>query len=107
MAQEYKIDIQDESSVREWQQRAQALNERAAQTVREAADALNEFKNTAEGNVFEEVCKYSDGVISGMTKVLDGMNELLTVVNKVMETVKSTITDLVGGVGSVISSVLG
>jgi len=107
MEQGYQLNVQDESSVREWQQRAQALNERAAQTVREAAEALNEFKDTAEGNVFEEVCKYSDGVISGMTKVLDGMNEILTAVHKLMETVKSTITDLVGGVGGVISKVLG
>lgn len=107
MAQDYGLNIQDEASVREWMSRAEALNERAAQTVNEAAQALEEFKETAEGNVFEQVCEYGGNVISGMTKVLEGMNEILTAVNSIMEKAKTVLKDLVDGVGNVVSSVLG
>ena len=45
---------------------------------------LEEFKDTAEGNVFEQVCMYSNQVISGMTQVMQGMNEILSVVDKMV-----------------------
>lgn len=103
----YTFDVQDTSSVNAWKEAVERLNERAAKVVNEAAQLLQEFSQTAEGNIFEEVCKYSDGVISGMIKVLEGMNEILTAVNKLMTDIKGAIKDLVGGVGSTVSKVLG
>lgn len=104
---DYQLNVQDTASVEAWKDRVNALNQRADQAIREAADALREFKDTAEGNVFEEVCKYGEGVVTGMTKVLEGMNEILTAVNKIMETVKSKAQELVSGVVDVIGKVLG
>lgn len=107
MAENYTLNVQDTASVEAWKEKANDLNQRAARAVQEAGQALNEFKDTAEGNVFEEVCKYSDSVISGMTKVLEGMNEILTAVNSIMDKIRQTMQDLVGGVGDLVGSVFG
>ena len=49
MAESYVIDVQDSASVDSWKSEVQALNEKTAQVVKEAANALAEFKDTAEG----------------------------------------------------------
>lgn len=107
MAENYTMNVQDTASVEAWKEKANDLNQRASITVREAGQALNEFKETAEGNVFEEVCRYSDGMISGMVKVLDGMNEILTVVNSIMEKILNLGRELANGVVDAVGSILG
>jgi len=103
----YNFDVQDKAAVQAWKDQAERLNERAAKVVNEAAEVLKEFQQTAEGNVFEKVCEYGEGVITGMTKVLEGMNEILSAVNKLMETILAKIQELVGGVQDKSARVLG
>lgn len=107
MASNYSLDVKDTASVESWKSEVQRLNERTEQTVREAGNALNEFRSTAEGNVFEQVCGYSDQIISGTTKVLQGMTEILNAVNDFMNMVKSKGAELVQGVAGVIGKVFG
>lgn len=103
----YQFDIKDQASVNEWKARAEKLNAEADRITREAAQALQDFGKTAEGNVFEEVVKYSDGVITGMTDILKGMNEILTVVNSIMEKILNFGKGLVDGMTSVANAILG
>ena len=56
MAGSFELNVQDSGSVQAWKERAQALNENAERTIREASQVLTEFKDTAEGNIFEQVC---------------------------------------------------
>lgn len=107
MANNYTLDVKDTASVETWKKEVQALNERTEQTVREAGQALEEFRSTAEGNVFERVCDYSGQVISGTTKVLQGMTEILNAVNEFMNMLKSKGAELVQGVAGVVSKVFG
>lgn len=91
------LNIQEQASVKAWQMAVQKLNERAAKVVKEAQDALAEFKNSAVGQVFDKVVEYSGAVISGMTKILEGMNQILETVNKLMNSVINKIKELVTG----------
>ncbi len=77
MANNYVLDVQDSASVDSWKREVQTLNEKTEQVVKEAGQALDEFKGTAEGNVFEEVCKLSSQIITGTSEVMKGMTELL------------------------------
>lgn len=103
----YSLNVQDQASVNEWKARAQKLNEQAERTIREAAQALEEFKDTAEGNVFEQVCTYSNQVISGMTQVMQGMNEILSAVDKMVNMIMEKGKELVDGVIDVVGKVFG
>lgn len=103
----YSLNVQDRASVEDWKQRAQKLNEAAERTIREAAQALDEFKDTAEGNVFEQVCQYSGQVISGMTQVMQGMNEILNAVDKMINMLVEKGKELVDGVIGVVGKVFG
>lgn len=103
----YSLNVQDQASVNDWKARAQKLNEQAERTIREAAQALEEFKDTAEGNVFEQVCMYSNQVISGMTQVMQGMNEILSVVDKMVNMILEKGKELVDGVIDVVGKVFG
>ncbi len=103
----YSLNVQDQASVNDWKARAQKLNEQAERTIREAAQALEEFKDTAEGNVFEQVCTYSNQVINGMTQVMQGMNEILTAVDKMINMVLEKGKELVDGVIDVVGKVFG
>ena len=107
MADNYTLNVQDTASVEAWKARAQELNERAQRAVNEAAQALNEFKDTAEGNVFEQVCSYSNDIIGGMTNIIKGMNEILTAVNSLMDLIRSKSQELLEGVAGVVSKVFG
>lgn len=107
MAEQFVYDVMETASVEEWKSRAEALNQEADQAVREAAEALKEFQSTAEGNIFEEVCTYGEGVITGMTDVLRGMNEILGAVNKIVEALKARIESLAGGVRDTKSALIG
>ena len=40
----YTLDVQDSASVESWKREVQLLNERTEKTVKEAAQALQEFK---------------------------------------------------------------
>lgn len=103
----YSLNVQDQASVNDWKARAQKLNEQAERTIREAAQALEEFKDTAEGNVFEQVCTYSNQVIDGMTQVMQGMNEILVAVDKMINMVLEKGKELVDGVIDVVGKVFG
>lgn len=103
----YSLNVQDQASVNAWKERAQKLNENAERTIREAAQALEEFKDTAEGNVFEQVCSYSGQVISGMTQVMQGMNEILSAVDKMINMIMQKGKELVDGVIDVVGKVFG
>lgn len=107
MAENYSLNIQDTASVEEWKSRAEQLNRDADAAVKDAAQALTEFKTMAEGNIFEEVCTYGDGIITGMTDILKGMDEILSAVNKIMEDVKAKIAELAGGVRDTKSTLIG
>lgn len=101
----YTLDVQDSASVDSWKRDVQALNERTEKTVRDAAQALAEFKQTAEGNVFDEICTLSDQIISGTTEVMKGMTELLNAVTKLVDTVKNLGKELVSGVAGVVGKI--
>lgn len=103
----YSLNVQDQASVNDWKARAQKLNEEAERTIREAAQALDEFKDTAEGNVFEQVCSYSGQVINGMTQVMQGMNEILNAVDKMVNMLIEKGKELVDGVIGVVGKVFG
>jgi len=107
MANNYSLDVQNTASVESWKQEVQRLNERTEQVVREAGQALEEFRTTAEGNVFEQVCNYSSQVISGTTKVLQGMTEILNAVNDLVNMIKNKGAELVQGVAGVVGKVFG
>jgi len=107
MADWTALNVQDQASVNQWKQRAETLNQQAVKLVKEAGEALKEFKNSAEGQIFDEVVTYSSGVIDGMGKVLEGMNKILETVNKLVDSAKQKIGELVGDVKSVASKVLG
>jgi len=100
------FNVQDESSVRAWKARAEALNQKAQQLINESMNALNEFKVTAEGQIFEKVVEYSNKVIVGMTKVLEGMNMILDVVSNIVNEVKNKIADIVEDVGGVMKRIV-
>ena len=104
---DWSSNVQDQASVEAWKQRAADLNERAAIIVKEAGLALEEFKSSAEGQIFDQVVVYSSGVIAGTATVLQGMNQILETVNKLVASVKQTIGELVSDVKSVASKVLG
>lgn len=101
------FNIQDKASVEAWKDRAQTLNEKAAQVVREAAEVLEAFRDTAEGQIFEQVVTYSNDVIQGMKKVFEGMNQVLEVVNSLMESAMRVIQELVTGVKTTGNKVVG
>jgi len=103
MAANYVLDVQDNASVESWKAGVQKLNEETERVVKEAGQALEEFRQTAEGNVFEEVCKLSGEIISGTTEVMKGMTELLNAVTKFVDLVKSKGRDLAQGVVGVVS----
>lgn len=107
MAENYVIDVQDSASVESWKSEVQALNEKTAQVVKEAAQALEEFKQTAEGNVFENICDLGAQIISGTTEVMKGMTELLNAVTKLVDTVKNLGKDLVQGVVGAVGKIFG
>lgn len=107
MAENYVLDVQDSASVDSWKAEVQALNERTEQTVKEAAQALAEFKDTAEGNVFESICDLSGQIISGTNEVLKGMTELLNAVTKLVDTVKNVGKELVQGVVGAVGKLFG
>ena len=67
------------------------------EVVKEAQDALAEFKNSAVGQIFDKVVEYSSAVITGMTEILKGMNRILETVNKLMNDVMNKIKELVTG----------
>ena len=98
MSAGYGFDVKDEASARAWKEKVQRLNDQTERTVREAAQVLAEFKSTAEGNVFEQVCTYSDNVITGLTEVMRGMNKILSAVDGVINMVKEKGKELVDGV---------
>ncbi len=103
----YSLNVQDQASVNAWKERAQKLNEDAERTIREAAQALDEFKDTAEGNVFEQVVQYSGQVITGMDQVMKGMNEILTAVDNMVNMLINKGKELVDGVIDVVGKVFG
>ena len=103
MANNYQLDVQDSASVEAWKAEVQRLNERTAQAVKEAGQALEEFKNTAEGTVFDEVCKLSSEIITGTTEVMKGMTELLNAVTKFTNLLKQKAGELAQGVVGVVS----
>lgn len=103
----YGFDVKDRASVENWRKQAQTLNERAAKAVDEAAQILKEFKQTAEGQVFDEVCSYGDGIITGMTQIVSGMNDILEAVNNLMTNIIDAISNMVGGVSDKRNSTLG
>lgn len=103
MANSYQLDVKDSASVESWKADVQKLNEQTERTVKEAAQALAEFRNTAEGNVFEEVCNLSENVISSTVEVMKGMTELLNAVTKLVDTIKNVGKELASGVVSVVS----
>lgn len=106
-ANNFVLDVQDSASVQAWKDRAQALNERTEQVIKEASQVLDEFKDTAEGNVFEQVCQYSGQVISGLTEVMRGINSILTAVDSMMNLIKQKSAELIEGVAGVVSKVFG
>lgn len=103
MASSYTLDVQDSASVESWKSEVQRLNERTERTVKEAGQALEEFRNTAEGNVFDEVCKLSGQIITSTTEVMKGMTELLNAVTKFVDLIKSKGMELAQGVVGVVS----
>lgn len=102
-----EFNIQDKASVQAWMDRAEKLNERAAQVVRGAGQVLEEFKLTAEGQIFDQVVNYSSSVIEGANKILEGMNEILEVVNNLVQTVIAKIAELASGVETTQRNVIG
>lgn len=103
MASNYTLDVQDTASVDSWKSEVQELNERTERTVKEAAQALEEFRTTAEGNIFEAVCDLSSQIVTGTTEVMKGMTELLNAVTKFVDLIKSKSAELVQGVANVAS----
>lgn len=103
----FELNVQDTASVQAWKERAQQLNEKAEQTIREASQVLVEFKDTAEGNVFEQVCSCGDQMISGMTQVMKGMAEILSAVDNLMNMIKQKSQELIDGVAGVVRNVFG
>lgn len=107
MANNYVLNVQDSASVESWKREVQALNERTERVVKEAGQALEEFKNTAEGNVFEQVCSYSAQIISGTIEVAKGMFKILEAVDNIVNLIKSKTSELIQGVAGVVSKVFG
>lgn len=104
---EYQLDVQERASIQAWKDKAEQLNKDAQRAVNEAADALNEFKNTAEGNVFEQVCEYSGQIISGMADVATGMLEIINAIENLMNLIQRTGQALVEGVAGVVGKIFG
>ncbi len=102
-----QFNVQDRASVDAWKKRAQELNEKANKLVREAAEVLEEFKQTAEGQIFDKVVEYSSNVIAGVNKVLDGMNQILSTVNDLISSILAKIGEIVTDVGNTQSNVIG
>lgn len=103
MASNFVLDVQDSASVDSWKNEVQALNERTEKAVREAGQALEEFRGTAEGNVFEEVCKLSSQIITSTTEVMKGMAKLCEAVTDFANLVKNVGRDLAEGVVGFVS----
>lgn len=107
MAESFELNVQDSTSVQNWKEAAGRLNERAEQAIREASQALVEFKDTAEGNVFEQVCSCGDQMITGMTDVMKGMAKILEAVDNLINMVKQKSQELIEGVGNVVRNIFG
>lgn len=101
------INIKSEASVNEWKARAYDLNAKAKELVEHATRLLNELSEMAKGNFFNKVVEYADQVIVGVTKIMEGMGEILNVITSLVDKAKQLIDDLLGGVGQVISQVVG
>lgn len=97
MASWGSLNIQEQASVKAWQEQVKQLNEKAARVVKEAQEALAEFRNSAVGQIFDKVVEYSAAVITGVTKILEGMNRILETINKLMTDVMNKIKELVSG----------
>lgn len=102
-----QFNVQDKASVEAWKERAEKLNEKANKLVNEAADILAEFKETAEGQVFDQVVEYSGDVIEGVNKVLEGMNQILNVVNNIITSIMAKMQELVNDVGNTKNKTMG
>lgn len=103
MANNYTLDVQDSASVESWKQAVQELNERTERTVKEAGQALDEFKQTAEGNVITEIGNLGSQICTSTIEVMKGMTELLNAVTKLVDTIKNVGRDLAQGVVGVVS----
>lgn len=102
-----QFNVQDKASVDAWIKRANELNEKADGLIKESGRALEEFGQTAEGQIFDQVVEYSGDVIQGMGSVLKGMNQILETVNKVASDIMNKIGDLVEGVRGTRGNVVG
>lgn len=101
------INLRDEASVNAWKAKVMDLNVKAKELVDHATQVLKDLSEMAKGNFFNKVVEYADQVIVGVTKIMEGMGEILNVVNTLVDKAKQMIEELAGGVGQVITAIIG
>ncbi len=99
--------VHEINEISNWQDRAKDLNERAKSLIDEAMQALQDFANGQEGEIFTKLCDLGNQVIDGMTKVFEGMQQLFDAVSEIKSTIQSVLDGLLEGIVNVARSSIG
>lgn len=84
-----QIAIKDRSEAQAWQNTADALNARAQEAVKRAAQIVQEIKDMADGTLIDELFELGGALSNGAARLFEAMNAILDVVNNLLNAIEN------------------
>lgn len=104
---ELKIAIKDEQTAKQWLALVQDINTDYLKAMTDASETMINMKDFADGTMVDEFYKYGTDLLNAAEVTYKAVDSIADTVNTILSKVSNFVEGATGGIGKLISKVLG
>lgn len=107
MAGNVQIAIKDEQTAKQWLAMVQDINTDYQKAMTDAAETLINMQEFADGTLVDNFVKYGNDLLNAAQTTFNAIDAIADTVNNILGKVGNFVEGAVGGIGKLVSKVLG
>lgn len=107
MAGNVQISIKDGQTAKAWLDLVRDINTDYQKAMTDASETLIHMQDFADGTLVDDYVKYGDGLLNAAQTTFNAVDAIADTVNTILGKVDTFVEGAVGGIGKLISKVLG
>lgn len=107
MAGNVQIAIKDEQTAKQWLDMVRDINTDYYKAMTDAAETMVNMKDFADGTMVDEFYKYGTDLLNAAEVTYKAVDNIADTVNTILSKVSNFVEGAVGGIGKLVSKVLG
>ena len=102
-----QISIKDEQSAKEWLALVQDINTDYNKAMTDAAETLINMQDFADGTLVDDFVGYGNNLLNAAQTTFNAIDSIAETVTNILSKVSNFVEGAVGGIGKLVSKILG